>query len=191
MTSRTLSEISATCSKAARGAGCPWGMAEEAGLAARRLSAQGLSGAEAVAALLTGPRQCACTGRQADAPACGLAEMVALLDAPPTDDRKVGPVAAPLLLLGFALADDADWTLNWPGGAALCGVSGVVLSGALPGPVASVTLVRGRASGKAQLADWRSRPVDAEAWAILENLAAKLLVPESDGSRARGAGPDE
>ncbi|MCP5075121.1 MAG: DUF3726 domain-containing protein [Rhodobacteraceae bacterium] len=49
----SLNEIDATCRKAARGAGFSWGLAEEAGKAARWLAAAGLPGPELLAGLLT------------------------------------------------------------------------------------------------------------------------------------------
>ena len=48
----SLAEIDAMGRKAARGAGLPWGLAEEAGRAARHLAAWGLPGPEALAALV-------------------------------------------------------------------------------------------------------------------------------------------
>ena len=48
----SLNEVEVTARKAARGAGYPWGLAEEAGRATRWLCAQGLPGCESLAALL-------------------------------------------------------------------------------------------------------------------------------------------
>ena len=48
----SLGEVEAACRKAARGAGAPWGVAEEAGRAARWLAARGLPGPALVADLL-------------------------------------------------------------------------------------------------------------------------------------------
>jgi Protein of unknown function (DUF3726) len=52
----SLSEIQSICLKAARGAELPWGLAEEAGMAASWLTAAGLPGAELLLELLEGPR---------------------------------------------------------------------------------------------------------------------------------------
>lgn len=57
----SLAEIDAQCRKAARGLGCPWGMAEEAGKAARQLAAHGLPGPEALATMLGARTACCCT----------------------------------------------------------------------------------------------------------------------------------
>ena len=45
----SLNEIEALCKRAARGAGLPWGLAEDAGKAARRLCAMALPGADLLA----------------------------------------------------------------------------------------------------------------------------------------------
>lgn len=191
---RTLSEIAATCTKAARAAGCPWGMAEDAGLAARVLSAHGLPGPEALAEMLKTPRQCACSGA-AEGPLCGLAEMAACLDAPPDarpNARTVMPeTAGPLFLIAFALSDGGAWLLTWPGGSARCGPAGLQLSGQLPAPVSPMTLAPSEDAIEGTRPDWRSRPVDPQAWEALEAWAARTLVPETEHSRTAGAGPDE
>jgi hypothetical protein len=49
----SLNEVDAAAKRAARGIGVPWGIAEEAGKAVRWLTAAGLPGAQALAALLT------------------------------------------------------------------------------------------------------------------------------------------
>ena len=49
----SLNEIDVTLKRAARGAGMPWGMAEEAGKCARWLEGNGLPGAELLLGLLT------------------------------------------------------------------------------------------------------------------------------------------
>ncbi|MEL6521323.1 MAG: DUF3726 domain-containing protein [Pseudomonadota bacterium] len=186
---RTLSEISATCSKAVKAAGCPWGMAEEAGLAARRLASVGLPGAEAVADLLTTPRQCACAGQMA-AQRCGLAEMVRLMDKPPRGSVELGEIASPLLILGFALVEQTCWEIRWPGGSAICAKVGLTLYGDLPGPLAAISIAPLDDGEPVYRPDWRSRHVDPTKWRILETYAAQLLVPETTRSRATGAGPD-
>lgn len=51
----SLSEIRALATRAARGAGMPWGLAEEAGVAVAGLARMGLPGARWLLALLSGP----------------------------------------------------------------------------------------------------------------------------------------
>ena len=52
----SLNEIEALAKKAARGSGCSWGVAEDAGRAVRWLEARGLPGAEALGTLLRGSK---------------------------------------------------------------------------------------------------------------------------------------
>ncbi len=52
----SLNEIEALAKKAARGSGCSWGVAEDAGRAVRWLEARGLPGAEALVTLLRGSK---------------------------------------------------------------------------------------------------------------------------------------
>ena len=155
----SLSEIDAQCRKAARGAGCPWGLAEEAGKAARWLAARALSGPEALAALLDGPRDCPCAGAGAGAGAAAGASTGAGATAG-TSAGAIGPscalrlgatlgdrieqlaagetvslsVAQPLLVLGqvgpAAAATGVVCTLEWEGVRASCGPDGLVLEGA-------------------------------------------------------------
>jgi len=73
---RSLAEIDATGRKAARGCGCPWGLAEEAGKSARWLASHGYPGAEALADLLNARDQCCTKG---GAP-CALLRAAALAD---------------------------------------------------------------------------------------------------------------
>lgn len=191
-TPRTLSEMRATCTKAARGAGCPWGLAEEAGLAVRLLAAHGLPGGETLADLLQTPRCCACGG-VADAPACGLAEMAGLLDDMPTMETSRENVAAPLLLVAACLQDTQtgrSWRVAWEDGAISCGPEGIEATG-MPAPriAREITISRAEPPANATPSDWRSRVVADESWATLEDLAARTYVPETEASRAAGAGP--
>lgn len=57
--SLSLPEIRDLATKAARGAGMPWGLAEEAGVAVAGLARTGLPGARWLLALLSGPAACA------------------------------------------------------------------------------------------------------------------------------------
>lgn len=193
--SRTLSEIAALGQKAARGAGCPWGLAEEAGLAARVAESHDLPGVAALADLLRRPRACRCTGLT-DGPVCGIAALASLSDGlenlPERDGGEIGPVRG-ALLLAAPLRLDADatgraWRLDWPGGSLTVDGCGVAETGdRIDGPVA-VSLSRIRTGPETRPSSAESREVPAAAWTALEKLAAKTLVPETPGSRARGAG---
>ena len=76
----SLSEIDATCKKAARGAGLSWGYAEEAGKAVRWLAAHQLPSTELLAAYLT-ERQKYSEHYQGSNPKCPLLTGASLCDA--------------------------------------------------------------------------------------------------------------
>lgn len=193
--SRTLSEIAALGQKAARGAGCPWGLAEEAGLAARVAEAHDLPGVAALADLLNRPRACRCTGLT-DGPVCGIAALASLSDS--LEDLRerggaeIGPVHGALLLAAplrlNAAATGRVWRLDWPGGSLTVDSGGVAEAGdRIDGPVA-VGVSRIRTGPETRPPSAGGREVPAAAWSVLEKLASKTLVPETPGSRARGAG---
>lgn len=192
--SRTLSEIRATATKAVRGYGCDWGMAEEAGFAVRVLESHDLPGVRVVAQLLAEARDC--TTCRHGLTICGLAAMTALSDRLPSveDGVPVGPVDSPLLLaaplITYAQAHGLTYRLAWDTGAVVCGPSGVVAEGTLDAPIAaSITLEQLQDDlTQSRGPTWRSRSVAAQDWEHLEALAARTLVPETETSRALGAG---
>jgi hypothetical protein len=111
-------ETESLCMKAARGAGFSWGLAEEAGVAAGWLAAQGIDGATPVLALLTRklgrpaefgrPRPMPGHWRSVgDGPLCpiqlgaALIDRASLADGPFCQDTHLDPVETPLLLLPF------------------------------------------------------------------------------------------
>jgi hypothetical protein len=173
-------------------------MAEEAGKAARWLSAHGLPGPEALAALLGASRNCRCTGTT-PAPGCALAlgaelsdDTAAILD---QGGRAFGTVAQPLLLLAqagqSAAALGVALTIEWTGFRAICAPHGLSLEQAAARDIAVATDVAcriGPVPAISRAAETRARPVATAALAALEALAAKTYAPASEASRARGAG---
>lgn len=192
---RTLSEIAALGQKAARGAGCPWGLAEEAGIAARVTESHDLPGVAALAELLRRPRACRCTGLT-DGPVCGIAALASLSDG--LEDLRerggaeIGLVRGALLLAAPLRLDAAAtgrvWRLDWQGGNLTVDGGGMAENGdRIDGPAAvGVTDIGTGTETRPSSAE--SREVPAAAWTALEMLAAKTLVPETPESRARGAG---
>ncbi|MEL6265146.1 MAG: DUF3726 domain-containing protein [Pseudomonadota bacterium] len=195
VTRYSLSEIDAQCRRAARGAGCSWGIAEEAGKAARWLSAHDLPGPEAVAALLRAPRDCPCGG--GTGPACALRLGAACSDharAIAAGEAVEAEVAQPLMVVAMmaraAAACGAAFALDWEGIRARCGPSGVAIEGAGP-------LLAGRARLRVAAGDAPdgvrpqipvSRPVAPGTWAILDGHAARTYAPATALSRRLGAG---
>ncbi len=196
--SRTLSEIASTCQKAARGVGCPWGLAEEAGHAVRVLESHGLAGVEPLAALLETPRACRCSGLT-DKPVCGIAALARFSDAIADFDsackKMPETVAGPLLLaaplLHLARLTGAAYRMGVNGYSMICSATGISVdpAGGKPPSVGKVTIHKVQSTADAVPPHWSCRDVSIEAWQKLEALAANTLVPESDTSRAQGAGP--
>ena len=203
----SLAEMDALCRRAARGAGCPWGLAEEAGKAARWLASYGLPGAEAVAGLLTTPRNCPCSGSRG--PACSLRLGATISDRAGLveEGEQSAEVAQPLLLLALlgraASATGRSFRLEWEKHSILCGGDGIEIEkvGDLPSNLPS-NLLSNLLSARAE-ARWcptaaspasplrresPARAVSASAWKTLETLAGQTYVPESDASRLAGAG---
>ena len=215
----SLSEIDALCRLAARGAGYPWGLAEEAGRAARDLWKGGADGPGAVLAVLRaldgddpaehapvpspGPWRAAAGG---GAWLCPIAAGAALSDRAHrfaageavTLERLVAPV---LLVPVLARARSA-----LPGG---FGIEPVPPDAAAPD--APVPLVRvcfgpsgaetsagngvdgeGRSAAAAAAVPGSRRVAEPGTWGALEAFAHRTRVPASEASRrgAGGAGED-
>ena len=212
----SLNEIRALAAGAARGAGLPWGVAGEAGRAARWLEARGLAGLAALEGALE--RLSAPDWRRCFPVPDGAAwrgesgEMDGLLAGMTLADRADGPlpfdaggalvlagVRRPLLAVPFLA-----------GVAGVCGARLAVSVGArtpaigigpqsvgdscraLQGMALAETVRIERSGGGAMPPDLPrldgSIPVDREVYARLAWWAARTHVPESAESRARGAG---
>jgi hypothetical protein len=207
----TLSEIEALSRKAARGSGLDWGLADEAGKAARWLSSHGLPGAQALAQLLTRndgkPFSVLCPLEAASGPwharsselcpliagAC-LADRAAQLVA--DGETHLGPIAHPLLTLPFvarAVALSGNrLQVSWSGVRIDCLTDGIIITGdpdQLGAELAESVIVRSHAAltGTPSAPVYVAQPVVPSAWQILTRLAHRTLVPATETSRA-GAG---
>ena len=209
----SLNEVEAYGRRAARGAGMTWGLAEEAGKAARWLSERKLPGVELLVSLLkandgrayetmapvvsddvwkspTGPLCPICTG-------AALSDRSELL----SDGCKIcfETVSFPLLLAPFLdnarMADGASCELRWTN-VRLCVIeNGLAL--ACDGPPAYLSeradevwlSVSGRANSEPTHQP-RSGGVEIQddIWRELNLLAKRTYVPATEESRARGAG---
>ncbi|MCO5127663.1 MAG: DUF3726 domain-containing protein [Rhodobacteraceae bacterium] len=129
-------EIETLCTKAARGTGFSWGLAEEAGRAAAWLHAQGLDGAAALLAHLEragdqagqalpaaiAPGHWTAAGGVTLCPVALGASLVDFGGVPAAGGRglALGPVGRPLMLLPFlaalSLARQTALSLSWDGG---------------------------------------------------------------------------
>ncbi|MEL6293776.1 MAG: DUF3726 domain-containing protein [Pseudomonadota bacterium] len=200
MVSRTLSEIAATAKMAARGTGCQWGLAEEAGEAARILEAHGLPGVQALARLFDTPRNCAgCKGSEA---LCGLVAVARLSDRiheidagePVAFDAIAAPILLTAPLLMAARASGRSYELRWPGACLVCQAEGLsVLKAPDAWPIiATEIMVRATVTAAStHAASTKSRTLRDDDWRALEVRANATFVPESAVSRSAGAGPSD
>ena len=136
----SCNEVEALCLKAARGAGLSWGLAEEAGLAARWLYSRGIDGPGALLAhldqvserslplvLVDGELRARDEGLL-----CPIAVGVALSDFAATgrDCVRAERVDRPLLVLPFvhqiAHVSDGPMSLNWRGGSVSVSAAGEI-----------------------------------------------------------------
>jgi hypothetical protein len=207
----SLNEIEATGKRAARGAGLDWGIAEEAGKAARWLTAHGLPGPELLAELLTQnegksyaelvPVSVEGVWQAKSGRLCPLIAGAALSDraAEVAAGRafEFGPIAFPLLLAPYAASvarlRGAAIELCWPG------VTLTISPGdglAVVGDIAAVTArttesVHCRPGQKDTVtppAGQPGRAVDAETWSRLSAFAHRTFAPATEASRIAGAG---
>jgi hypothetical protein len=202
----SLGEIDALCVKAARGAGFSWGMAQEVGRAARTLALWHVRWEDALSRHLTeidgdvrthAPRMA--EGRWTAAPndLCPIGLGTALMDfghALGTAGTHVAAVRYPVLLLPFLSAI-----------AAARGGHVGLASAAYRGLISAEGAGLGDPPTEARWPDARvwhdprppageprhaaaPYPMKRDALAILERLAHRTYVPESEESRATGAG---
>lgn len=175
----SLNEVETLAAKAARGAGFPWGLADDIGRAARRLAQRDPEWSNALLALLArwrefeppSPRRIALwrsgeTDERGAAPLCPVRTAALLNDAPPACALKILNVGLPVWLDALLAAQG-----TWRGGADLHAAS------------ADVVLTRGGDSATARRAAIADEELEA-----LGAYAARTYVPESERSRARGAG---
>lgn len=202
--SLSLNEVEAMAKKATRGAGYPWGLAEEAGKAVRWLCAHGFDGCSHLARLLAIVDKSNLAQRLPDTSKtpwsaqdwlCPLASGACLTDdlAALSAGRRVvlGPVLSPLMLIPFAAsASRAIGTgIQISCTEAVTGTDGEVVSnkGTWPTQTESIEIVCGSVHGPLATRCHRARPEKA-AWDALAGFAARTYAPETAESRLKGAG---
>ena len=206
----SLNEIEAMGKRAARGAGLSWGLAEEAGKAARWLAARGLPGPDQLAEILTlndgksyddlAPVSIEGEWRAPSDRLCPLVCGAALCDRAGEiaagREIELGPVARPLLLAPYvaAAARQAGCAieLSWTGAAMVFAPEGVSIDAApeaLTARGADHARCR-RVDGPvtAPSADPCTGAVDAETWTRLNAFALRTFAPATEASRLAGAG---
>ncbi len=207
----SLNEIEAMGKRAARGAGLDWGIAEEAGKAARWLTAHGLPGPELLAELLTSnenksydelaPISVEGVWRAKSGRLCPLITGATLSDrageVAAGRDFELGPVAFPLLLAPYAAmaakSCGAKIEASWPGVTlTIAPDDGLAVEGELAAVATrSAEAVHCRPAAKDTAtppAGEPGRAVDAETWSRLDAFAQRTFAPATETSRALGAG---
>lgn len=209
----TLAEIEALSRKAARGAGLDWGLAEEAGKAARWLASIGLPGPADLRRLLIRndgqPFEALCPVETQglwhafSGELCPLIAGAALVDRAEQlgtpDGVRLGAISLPILTLPFvaraAIRMKCELEASWPGVRVVIHSGGVIIEAednALSADAASEMTVRAAKpiAGRIVSPSDVSRAVDASSWAVLTRLAHRTLVPASTASRAGAGGRD-
>lgn len=206
-------ELDALSRRAARGAGFAWGLAEEAGKAARWLAVRRLPSANLVARHLSrsdgaryddlapvmdGERWAARSGDMCPVIA-GAALSDRARDIVPGKSVTLAAVAFPLLLTAIlgraAKATGQSFGISWTGSSVRCCPDGLYIEtgdeAALEMERATDVTIQAAAADDAGLAMPRlptSVEVAPEDWAALKALAARTYVPATEESRMRGAG---
>jgi hypothetical protein len=198
-----LNEVEAMAKRATRGAGYPWGLAEEAAKATRWLCARGLDGCAILAGLLNagfGPALADHTPGdltgdwQATGALCPLATGATLSDMANRLDQ--GPVTlhrvrAPGLILPFAAMTarrmTACVTLTCDAATIVTDGTGLTGAASLPDHADRLILsIGGTPPAPTQLAS-RATPAPA-AWQTLGRFAQRTYAPATEESRLLGAG---
>lgn len=209
LTRLSRNEVETLCLKAARGAGMPWGLAEEAGFAAGWLAARSIDGPAALLAHLAarpagggaltisgriwaaqdGRALCPITAGASLDDHAGLPEGVSA--APVMVGALRHPVLAVPHLARIAKAINAAIEIGWNGEKAIISADGEVDPATLTAlsklQEAQVVLVTCRAEHKIAPPAPDMCPLSAETLAGLNALSMRTTVPASETSR-RGAG---
>jgi len=207
----SLNEIETMGKRAARGAGLAWGLAEEAGKAARWLTARGLPGAEALGEVLTrhdGAAYVEIAPAGTDgvwtAPGGRLCPLVAgpalcdcALRLAEGETIELGAIAQPLLLVpylaGAAKLTGAAFELRWADVTVTVTADGLAVDGNRAAlALRSVPGVRCRRVRETVAVspspEANAAAVDAETWSRLGAFAQRTYAPATEASRLVGAG---
>jgi len=204
----SLNEIDVTAKRAARGAGLPWGMAEEAGKCARWLEANGLPGSEAMLAQLINIDGTDCHQNGPDVGSevwtaqsgtlCPLMTGAAISDhatqIAAQGSAKLGPVSNPLLLLPFvattASRAGSQIEVSWQGTKATVTAKVVVVENGDTLTSDKAETVECRLVDGATIEDTANERcvIPASTWAELGKLGHRTFAPDTEASRLAGAG---
>ena len=208
MTELSLNEVESLAAKVGRGSGFSWGLAEEIGRGARALAQGGFPWADALLALAeragslqppSPPRAERWRRRQsettASAPLCPVRAAALLIDDPTI--LRDGPlrlenVGVPLWIAGLLAPSGVGggFEIAWSGASALVDRLGVIPKAAGGAWLASEADMKiSPCSAPTRAPQPLLRPLVADALlTALGAFAARVYVPASESSRAKGAG---
>ncbi len=206
----SLNEIEAMCKKATRGAGLPWGIAEEAGKAARWLASHDLPGPEMLSTLLAlhqdisyhtlAPVSGDDIFHSGSNTLCPLLAGAALTDrihaASPDKKLEFRSIACPLLLAPYIsilakkigsplelLWDDVELVIA-PDGSLKTKNGTEFLTSHSMSAECRVTASKTELQPRKVI----GREVDAESWNSLTEFSSRIYAPATEASRKLGAG---
>ncbi len=209
----SLNEVEFYSRRAARGAGMPWGLAEEAGKASRWLAERGLPGVELLAPLLEAndgrpyssmaPAKVNGQWHAADGYLCPVCTGAALSDRinllSPGKEISLVELAYPLLLAPFLDGSrrqaDAGYELRWPRVRVLVFANGLEMECEKESAhlsehvdVVMVSAVTHRNASPSYRPRTAGVEIPRRVWRVMETFAKRTYVPATEESRARGAG---
>lgn len=182
----SLNEVEVMATKAANGAGRPWGLAQEAGMAAARLEAVGLAGARCLLRLIE-----ATDGETNLAGRCPVLEGAHLSDLGGADlPVTFDAMHQPLLLAPFLMQTGGDATLAWPDCAVEVSSRGITISGSnsCPASPVQVRIEPAAAASPSMRPGTGAVDIADEIWEALGRFAHRTYVPATEASRLKGAG---
>ena len=205
----TLAEVESSLRKVARAIGLDWGIAEEAGKAARWLAAFGLPGPEVMLAHL---QQIEGNDYRSLIPDCNLEPwqstagiLCPVISGAAIADRSaqllvgkqfnLGNTAFPLLLAATvgqaARCHRSVFTTSWAGVRVSCFENGLSIDGnrddLLIAEVVAVNCRQDDGVSPQQLPSTLAYQIDQQSWQLIDQLAFKTYAPATEASRA-GAG---
>lgn len=200
----SLNEVEATAKRAARGAGYPWGLAEEAAKATRYLCTHDIDGCAALAALLTeignidlahhAPIIEENDWRAANRFLCPLFAGAAISDHAELlrlHEVRFYKVFSPALMIPFAASAaidlEAPVSIEWGSKLSVTDGNQVATSGASSDFANLLTLRLGGELSQSNTPKTRATPETAS-WTSLNEFAFRTYAPASEESRAKGAG---
>ena len=182
----SLNEVEVMATKAANGAGRPWGLAQEAGMATGRLEAMGLPGARCLLKLIEA------TDRETDLRSrCPVLEGAHLSDLGGADlPVAFDAMHQPLLLAPFLMQARQEATLSWQGCEVGVAAGGVTVRGdeVCPASPVQVRIDAGVSALPAKKPGTGAVDIADEIWEALGRFAHRTYVPATEASRLKGAG---